>query len=639
MSMKLSINTLWALIIALCVWAYLPAMSGGFLFDDRMNIADNELLKIDSFSIADIKQASFSSHSGPLRRPVAMFSFAVNHLLSGMSPLWMKITNLLIHLLNGCLVFFILARVLQHADYVSEISTRALALFVSAFWLLHPINVTAVAYIVQRMTSLSATFVLLAICGYIKIRECHSYRPGTYLLFLLTLLCCILGLLTKEVAVLLSLYIFLIEWLVFKFQTHSQPEFRSLLVFWSILAMPWAGALAYVLYRPSFILDAYEVRDFGPLQRLMTEFRIVLDYVSNIVLPDSRYMGVYQDGIQISQNLVTPVTTLISFCLLAALVIWALLARKTKPLVCLGVLWFFAGHIPESTIYALELKFLHRNYLPSIGLILALTLVITSALKNYRYYLYAMAAVVIAGCTFSTRSLSHTWSYDTRMQLIEALNSPGSPRANYRAGQLLKAYAIVTEPGEKRDEYRDLAIHHFSQIDKLPFGDKSGKMGMVQTYVQTGTRPPEDLVESLIRDLETCEFNVGMTNIFETYTDCFAGGTCLLDEDSYIRMVEAVYRNENAYGYFKRAVLASYARFLADYREDYKAAIIVLHKALNVYSVIHDLRDIALHYEKLNMIKEANETLELLEENDHFGVHRAFIQEMRFRITTPPATG
>ncbi len=620
--------------LLLCTWAYYPALGGGFLFDDKANIANNDLLKIESLSLDNLQQAAFSSHSGPLRRPVAMISFAFNYLSTGMSTFWMKVTNLLIHLFNACLVFFVLGRLLHHSGYQDRRESRNLALVVSTLWLIHPINVTAVAYIVQRMTSLSSTFVLVAICIYIKIRECQRFDRNTLLLVAALLVSWALGLFTKEIAVVLSLYIFLVEWLVFKFRVNSSMEFRSLVGLWSILAAPWFGALAYVIYKPSFITAAYEVRTFGPIHRLMTEFRIVLDYIIKTVVPDSRYMGVYQDSFLVSESLLSPSSTLASLVVLILLLAAAFAIRKLLPLVCLGILWFFAGHIPESTVYGLELKFFHRNYLPCIGLLLAFTLAAHHWLKKYSRYLYALAAVFLLGFTASTRSLSHTWSSDSRMQLIEAINNPGSPRANYRAGQILKAYAIVTEPGEERDKYRDLAVHYFRQIETLPFNDMSGKMGAIQVYMQTGTEPPKELVSQLIEDLKTCRFNVGMANIFETYTNCYINGDCLLDENSYLLMVRSVSENQNVYGYFKRSVLVDYARFLADYRGDYLAAIEVLKQALAVYSVVDDLRTMALYYEKMNMKEEMLLVIQLLEENDKFDVHVKFINEARQRAAT-----
>ena len=93
--------------LGLSVWAYFPALGGGFVFDDDFNIAANDLLQIEQFSFEDLLQASMSSDAGPLKRPVAMFTFAINHVLTGMDTWWMKLTNLLIHLFNGLLVLLV----------------------------------------------------------------------------------------------------------------------------------------------------------------------------------------------------------------------------------------------------------------------------------------------------------------------------------------------------------------------------------------------------------------------------------------------------------------------------------------------------------------------------------------------------
>jgi len=220
----------------LTVWAYFPGLTGSFVFDDVGNIYENQLLKIEHFTFEDLWQASLSNSSGPLRRPVAMFSFAINHVLTGMDPWWMKLTNLGIHLINGLILLLVLKQLFGKLSQNNYKYAAMLPTFIALIWLIHPINVTAVSYIVQRMASLSATFVLLAIYCYMKLREGKYSAWRSYTLSSSILIFWLLGLLTKETAILLSIYIFVIEWCVYGFQTDTKVEKRHLGILWTLIA-------------------------------------------------------------------------------------------------------------------------------------------------------------------------------------------------------------------------------------------------------------------------------------------------------------------------------------------------------------------------------------------------------------------
>ena len=219
MSNKYWIKVVFLLsLIILSIWVYYPGLSGSFIFDDYHNISANEHLKINDLSFDSLRQAALSGDSGLLKRPVSMLSFALNHVFSGMEPWSMKLTNLFIHLFNGLLVLIII-RQLFHRLYDNKHSEPSLLpYFITGIWLVHPINVTAASYIVQRMTSLSATFVLMSLCCYLKLRESHCHGWKAYLLSTLLLSFWALGLLSKETAILLSVYIFVIEFCVYRFK-------------------------------------------------------------------------------------------------------------------------------------------------------------------------------------------------------------------------------------------------------------------------------------------------------------------------------------------------------------------------------------------------------------------------------------
>ena len=118
-----------------------------------------------------------SGDSGPSGRPVAQLSFALNHYFSGLDPFAFKLTNLAIHLANGVLIFILALRLLASLRVSTE-QRRALiaAGLLATAWLLHPIQLLPVLHVVQRMTSLSAFFLLMALLCHMRGRDVGAPR-------------------------------------------------------------------------------------------------------------------------------------------------------------------------------------------------------------------------------------------------------------------------------------------------------------------------------------------------------------------------------------------------------------------------------------------------------------------------------
>ena len=156
-----------AVVLLLTALVYARGLFGGFLFDDYGTIVDNGVLRnIDGSGVRWLA-AILSSDSGVLRRPLSMLSFGIDYYLFGLSPFAFKAVNLLIHLVNG-LLFYALARRLtpRLSPSIDESATRAIALVAVAFWLLHPLNVGSVVYVVQRMNLLAVLFILAGLLVY-----------------------------------------------------------------------------------------------------------------------------------------------------------------------------------------------------------------------------------------------------------------------------------------------------------------------------------------------------------------------------------------------------------------------------------------------------------------------------------------
>ncbi|MBT8367983.1 MAG: tetratricopeptide repeat protein, partial [Deltaproteobacteria bacterium] len=117
--------------------------------------------------------------------------------------------------------------------------------------------------------------------------------------------------------------------------------------------------------------NGYEARPYTLSERLLTEPRIVLYYLSQIFYPIPTRLSIEHDVV-ISTSLFQPWTTLPAILLTLLTIGFAIMQVHKRPLIALAILFFFLNHIIESTVFPLELIFEHRNYLPSMFLFLPL---------------------------------------------------------------------------------------------------------------------------------------------------------------------------------------------------------------------------------------------------------------------------
>jgi len=181
-----------------------------------------------------------------------------------------------------------------------------------------------------------------------------------------------IGGLSKESAALLPLYALIVEWIMFGFaRADGKVDRRLIAMYYVLLVLPACAALYWAI--PYFLpAAAWASRPFTLGERLLTEPRILWDYIQWSLLPLPNQMALNHDTIRLSHALLDPPTTTLAILGLAVALVAALRLRHTRPLVTIGIAWFFAAHLLTGTVIPLELAFEHRNYFASIGLYLAL---------------------------------------------------------------------------------------------------------------------------------------------------------------------------------------------------------------------------------------------------------------------------
>ena len=467
----------WLLLIAILLTAavYWPGLYGGWLFDDYPNIVDNPGVQPHEASIPALVRAALSSPASDFKRPLASLSFAANYLVDGLDPWGWKLTNLVLHLLNGVLVF-LLAKALLHCcvrspSHATERPTEKyvgrVALLSATSWMLLPINLTAVLYVVQREESLANLFVLLGLIGYVAGRRAMlaitsgekgnsgSYRGGFTLCILSLILPTGIGVWAKETAIMLPLYAFLTESIVFQFKrpvdTSTRTDWKVVILFTITLLLPMILGIAWLL--PKVLsADSWATRDFTLSTRLLSEARIVCDYLAWTLLPSPDELSFYHDQFHISHGLLSPWTTLPSMFGLIMLAILAFFLRLRQPLVALGISLYLGSHLLTGTVLPLELVYEHRNYFASFGVLLAIAPLLAAVPsvaqleQHERQPALALPRRTFLICLLLwwsclTALTAHAWGDSLHLAMELAARAPNSPRAQYELGRTYIIYS------------------------------------------------------------------------------------------------------------------------------------------------------------------------------------------------------
>lgn len=457
-----SSGVLLFILLVLILMAYFPGRVGPFVADDYPNFLDNKGVLVDQLNIDELKGAWSANTSGPFKRPLASLSFALNYYFAGehFDSLMFKLTNIGIHIINSFLVFFV-SRAL--VSVVSPIYPALKLAFIAALiWALHPLQLTSVLYVVQRMTSLSCLFMLAGLLVFLKGRL-QADKPGS--IFLMVFGCVfgtVLGTLAKENALLLPLLIFVCELTLLP---AIQPgAFRQKVFAYYIVTilLPLVLGLTYICIHPEFFLSGYLTRNFSFSERLMTEARALFYYLGLLLYPDGTQLSLAHDDFILSKGLFQPLSTLWSIIGVFTLFGLAIVncSRRKVRFLNFAILWFLVGHSMESSIFPLELIYEHRNYIPSISIVIGVVVLIYEVLSKRisNSLLNLLYACVVISLGMATYARAAVWSNLDSFSYFEVRNHPSSVRAN-------SAYAnnLEIKRGPNAETYKHYLIA--SQLD------------------------------------------------------------------------------------------------------------------------------------------------------------------------------
>ncbi|MBU1710493.1 MAG: tetratricopeptide repeat protein [Proteobacteria bacterium] len=440
--------------IILSGFIYANSLKSPFVMDDYVNILENPFIKFSSFTFDNLKNAA--THSLMTRRWIPNASFAINYFIHGQSVFGFHLINIVIHILNAIVLYFLIETTLtlpgQHHKSVREI-----AFFSTLLWLAHPLQTNAVTYLVQRMTSMMTLFYLLALFCYIKGRLNDSCT-GKYLLYSASLLAGLLALFSKENAVMLPIMIFAYDF--FFLRKHDQrlnlkkTTFIIGLISVAVVLFCW---MILGKNPVQSILDGYQARTFTLGERLLTEPRIIVHYLSLILIPLPGRLNINYD-FPVSTAFFAPPQAFLSILVLMGFLLLIVHLFKRNRLLSFAIFWFMGNLFIESSFVGLELIFEHRLYLPAVFFFPAILVPLYGFSLVPKQFIRGVLIMLVAILSIFTVQRNAVWSSSTNLWQDVVDKSPQLSRGHINLGKALLL-------GKR---YREAEKHLFKGIELEP---------------------------------------------------------------------------------------------------------------------------------------------------------------------------
>ena len=435
------------LLSALIIISYSNSLYSPFTLDDRHTFIDEPAVYIDKISVATLTELSHSMFGKT--RFIPMVTFAANHYLFHLTGSFAQyhLTNIFIHILATIALAFLLKGLL--ATQVGKQTLKSFPrnhfiFFVCALWALNPVQTNAVTYLVQRMASIVALFYFLTVAFYIHARL-SVITKSKIMLYAGALIAACCAFLSKENSATLPLAILLTECMFLSPGRTKELLSKIPPRFWIVLGVTVILLLPLGKSPWQSILSGYDIRNFTLVERLLTEARVVVFYMSLLILPLPSRLNLDHD-FPISTSVFSPPTTIMAILFLIALLAAAIKFRSKYPLFSFGIFWFFLNLLVESTFVPLEIIFEHRLYLPAAGFFIAILGIVDTSLqhvprqpRNDITYHITVLLLTICLCTSSvlTTLRNNDWRDINSLQKDSYNKSPHKSRVITNYGQFL----------------------------------------------------------------------------------------------------------------------------------------------------------------------------------------------------------
>ncbi len=407
---------LFVFLLFLISMSYSNTLFSPFVLDDLSAFISNPNMYLEDLSLDSLSQLIHTRFGKA--RLIPIFTFALDHYLGkGQSMAYYHTTNIIIHLAATVALAMFLAALLRTkgaAGLVVFFRPAYFVLAVCGLWALAPVQTNAVTYLVQRMTSIASLFYFFACAFYIYARLARQFwhRIILWCVFLLAAICAFFS---KENSATLPLTILLIEFMFIAPGRLNQIIRSSRWYHWLIVFAVIILVFPLIQHKWNSIVG-FGGRHFTLSERLLTQPRIVVFYISLLLLPLPGRMNLDHD-FSLSTSLISPPSTLVALFFLLGFLAIGFYTRKKHPLIAFGVFWFYLNLVIESSFVPLELIFEHRLYLPSAGFFLVVIAVTDTLLGKYgrdyhpeiKKIVFLAFLILISASSILTTSRNYDW--------------------------------------------------------------------------------------------------------------------------------------------------------------------------------------------------------------------------------------
>jgi len=568
------------LLLLLTTAVYAAGIGGPVSLQAEPALTHNPDLRMERLAMPDLLQAMLSGQEiGPLGRPLAMLSFAMNFWLWGEGIHSLHVSNLGLHLLNGVLIYVLTFLLLGSPGRLTVTRWHCIALLCSALWLLHPIQMSSVLVAVQRMNSLSTCFCLAGMVAYILGRR-RQENDGRWngLWAGSVFMCPLLAALSKENGALLPLYLMMIEFFFFQQSRYS----------W--LARLWAPAsvllaLAALLYLSVYGWDMHAstkptARSYPKDVQSLISGKVLWEYIGMILVPTLGKFSIYTDDavLYLSHHWYWPG--------LAALVACSLVLRRRAPLVAFGAAFFLVAHSMESV--AMDLRLLppllaeHRNYLPSWGLLLPLSYYLLSLqVRVLQVTLALRCTAIILVMLFASLSWQRSaqWgSSPLEFYLYQLEYRPQSSRLHQEIGDWYGRYSLTPSlPAETRKAAYQKSIDYLLKAGELAKDETRHLFSMIEYSKQHHIQPPTNWYDELqYRLYHGKSLTPASATSLVWLLNCRTAGSCRIDPSTTEKLVEAALANRHIHRSLLKSIYHTLAyHYLLYYRDPHRSHAVI----------------------------------------------------------------
>ncbi len=461
---------------------YSNIYSSPFVFDDHGRIVKRGAIR-DLAHYATLQQLLSP-------RSLVDVTFALNYKLGKLSVSGYHFINLLVHIMNGFIVYFLALGLFNQISLSSKPPTSSdieffrssiplISLLTALIFVVHPIQTQAVTYTVQRYASMAAMFYMATVLFYLMGRRAQQPSMSAAL-FILSFLSGLLAFLCKENTASLPGIILLTEYLLFdrtwKGWKKKIPWFALSFSIWIIfvlfvLLFSNGAARGEALFEDVSGLMK-ETETVSRWRYLCTQFNVIVIYIKLLFLP----VGQNLDHLYAFKKGFFDGYTPFAFLFLVGLAVIGILNLKKGPIIPFAIFWFFLTLSVESSIIPIrDALFEHRVYLPMFGFALLVAYLIVSLSAYQQSLAILLSLFIVLSLGTMTLLRNHVWRDGLTLWSDVVSKNPLNPRAHNSLGSALAEQGRLEEAASRFSKALRIMPEYVDALNNI--GSAEGRMG------------------------------------------------------------------------------------------------------------------------------------------------------------------